>query len=358
MSTELTRRRFIQSTTAAALATTLPALAADTDAVKATPSYNPNMDYRRLGKTNLYVSAICMGGHWKRVNTVVNNFKSDGYEPLTDELHPGFEKNRYDTLSRCIEHGINLVDACSAREICAYARALKGRRDKMLMTFSWFENESRFPEWRTAAKLLQGLENGMKIAGLDHVDIWRISALMDGSHTPAETEAIITALDTARKQGKVRFTGVSSHSREWLKMLVEKYPDTIQVIVTPYTADSKVLPTDSLFDAVKQHDVGVLGIKPFASNSLFKGTSALDDPNREEDDKRARLALRYILCNPAITAPIPGLINNHQVDNVVAVLKERRQLDLSEKAELDAATKEMWARLPEDYHWLNDWRHV
>ena len=365
-STPLSRRDFVKSTAlgAVAVAARLDAAAArlarpeDEAAIWKTPSFNGEMEYRRLGKTNLWVSAACMGGHWKRINTVVKDVRTSGWEPLTDQLHPDFEKNRYDVVTHCIERGINLVDACSAREIVTYARALKGRRDKMLMTFSWFENESRFPEWRTAPKLLQALENGMKIAGLEHVDLWRISALMDGKHTQAETDEMIKALDTARKQGKVRFTGVSSHAREWLKMLIETYPDTIQFIVSPYTADSKVLPTDSLFGAVVKHDVGFLGIKPFASNSLFKGDSSLNSAEKDEDDRRARLAIRYILCNPAVTAPIPGLINHHQVDNVVAAVKESRQLDRTEKAELDQAGKEMWARLPADYQWLKDWRHV
>jgi predicted aldo/keto reductase-like oxidoreductase len=179
-----------------------------------------------------------------------------------------------------------------------------------------------------------------------------------GSHTDAEIENLIKALESARKAGKCRFTGVSTHDRPWIKRIIETHPDIFQVMVTPYTADSKVLPKDSVFEAVKKCDTGVLGIKPFGSNSLFKGSSALDDPNAAEDDKRARLAIRYILCNPAITAPIPGLINNHQVDNVVAAVKESRQLDRTEKAELDQAGKEMWARLPADYQWLKDWRHV
>ena len=50
----------------------------------------------------------------------------------------------------------------------------------------------------------------------------------------------------------------------------------------------------------------------------------------------ARLALRYILCNPAITAPIPGLITPEQVDNVALSVVERRELDVEERAELDA----------------------
>ncbi len=141
-------------------------------------------------------------------------------------------------------------------------------------------------------------------------------------------------------------------------MLVETYPDTIQVLVTPYTADSKELPKDSLFAAVRQHNVGILGIKPFASNSLFKGDSSPESPHAEEDSRRARMAIRYILGNPAITAPIPGMVSPEQVDNVVAAIKERRELDAAEKAELQQATREMWAKLPADYQWLKEWENV
>jgi aryl-alcohol dehydrogenase-like predicted oxidoreductase len=194
---------------------------------------------------------------------------------------------------------------------------------------------------------------------LDYVDLWRISALVDGSqHTQGEVEEMIEALDTAKKQGKARFTGISSHDRPWLKMMIEKYPKQMEVILTPYTANSKVLPEDNLFEAVTRYDVGVFGIKPFASNSLFKGNSALDSPQAEEDDRRTRLAIRYILCNPAITAPIPGLINLHQVDNVAKAVQERRQLDKQEAAELERANAEAWAKLPPDYQWLKSWEYV
>ena len=100
------------------------------------------------------------------------------------------------------------------------------------------------------------------------------------------------------------------------------------------------------------------GIKPFASNSLFRGTSAPDDPNAEGDNRRARLAIRYILCNPAITAPIPGLISPAQVDNMAKAITERRDLDMGERAELEQAVEEMWARLPADYQWLKKWKYV
>ncbi|MCL5099048.1 MAG: aldo/keto reductase, partial [Candidatus Omnitrophica bacterium] len=238
------------------------------------PSYNEKMEYRRLGKTDLIVSRIGMGGHWKRLDTMVSGLPAgEGYASTDyDKVrNTDFARNRHDIVSRCLEHGINYVDACAGPEIMAYSAALKGRRDKMYLGYSWYEKEPRFAEWRTAARLLQGLDEGMKQAGLDYIDVWRISCFTEGSqHTQQDIEAVITALATAKKQGKVRATGISSHDRPWLKEMIEKYPDQIEVFLTPYTANSKILPTDSLFDSVRKNNVGVFGIKPFASNSLFK----------------------------------------------------------------------------------------
>jgi predicted aldo/keto reductase-like oxidoreductase len=359
----INRREFLRDGAMAAAILAVGMNAAQAASPGAKPlNYNENMEYRRCGKTGLMVSCVGMGGHWKRLDTMLPALPhGEGYNQgdFIKVRHPDFAKNRYDVVSRCIERGINYIDACASPEILAYSKALKGRRDKMYLGFSWYEKESRFPEWRTAKKLLQGLEDGMREAELDYVDLWRISALVDGSqHTQGEVEEMIEALDTAKKQGKARFTGISSHDRPWLKMMIEKYPKQMEVILTPYTANSKVLPEDSLFEAVTRYDVGVFGIKPFASNSLFKGNSALDSPQAEEDDRRARLAIRYILCNPAITAPIPGLINLHQVDNVAKAVQERRQLDKQEAAELERANAEAWAKLPPDYQWLKSWEYV
>ena len=72
---------------------------------------------------------------------------------------------------------------------------------------------NRFEEWRSDKKLQQGLDEGMKEAGLDYVDIWRISLLVDSSqHTEAEVEEAVKALGLARlntiNQGRLpRFQG-------------------------------------------------------------------------------------------------------------------------------------------------------
>ncbi|HEY3323915.1 MAG TPA: aldo/keto reductase [Planctomycetota bacterium] len=322
-------------------------------------NFNKDMEYRRLGRTDLWISAVCLGGHWKRINEAIGGgFQGGNWLGIDMNFEP-FHKNRYDTVTRMIEKGLNYIDSCTRPECLTYGRALKGRRDKMYLGFSWYEEEMRNPKFRTEETLLGTLEKAMKACNLEYVDLWRIVMNEQSSkHTKAEIEEMIKALDKAKQQGKARFTGFSSHDRPHIKTMIETYPKTIDVVVTPYTAKTKEMPKDSVFEAIKQHDVGVFGIKPFSSGALFKGSGLPNDPNYEADCKIARLAIRNILANPLITAPIPGLICPEQVDNMAAAVKERRELDTAELKVLDKAYADSWSRLPEHYEWLKDFEQV
>jgi predicted aldo/keto reductase-like oxidoreductase len=322
-------------------------------------NYSPDMEYRRCGKTGLMLSAACLGGHWKRLVNIIGGKEPRGW--MTSDIdREDFQKNRYEVVTRCIERGINYVDACCREEILAYSRAVRGRRDQMFFGYSWHIKESRFEEWRSAQRLKQGLDEGMREAGLDYVDLWRISLLVDShQHSQAELDAVAEALDWAKQSGRARFTGVSSHDRPHLKKIIETYPEHMDAILTPYTANTKLVTDESgLWATIKKHDVGWLGIKPFASNSVFKGDSSPDSPHFKEDNRMARLCIRYILCNDAITAPMPGMISTQQVDNVALAVKERRVLDLREQAELRQAMDHAFAHLPRNYQWLRNWEYV
>ena len=148
----------------------------------------------------------------------------------------------------------------------------------MHLGLSFCEREARGDEFRTSAKLIESLDTMLKDSGQEYTDLWRITCFEPGGdHTFNTSCEIADALEKAKKQGKARFIGISSHDRRWHKMMIEQFPQ-IDVILFPYTAKSKALPEESLFDVVKKMDVGVFGIKPFASNSLFKGTSDPNDP--------------------------------------------------------------------------------
>jgi len=359
MATQFNRREFIRTTAAAAgglaagLGGNFLARAEDTEAVKKTRSYNKDMEYRRLGSTGLWVSAVCLGGHWKRVPQVIGHKIPSVSMPGPGPGRDALMKNRYDVLTRCMERGINFVDACTEGEVAAYGPGLKGRRDKMYMGFAMWPKCPRNKKYCDAEVLLKTLDDGLAAAKVDYVDIWRLVASTPGHHSEADEQEFIKAFETAKKQGKARFTGVSSHGRPWLKRLAETYPKHFQVLLFPYTTKTKEMPKDSLFEAVRKHDIGTFGIKPFASGSLFAG--AKDD---EERNRRARLTIRYILGNPAITAPIPGLATVEEVDNMALAVMERRELDKAETSELHRLGEQMWANLPDKYQWLKQWEYV
>jgi aryl-alcohol dehydrogenase-like predicted oxidoreductase len=243
----------------------------------------------------------------------------------------------------------------------------------------------RKSEWQTEAKLTEGFDDGLRQAKLDYVDLWRITCYWQPhtNHTEAHEEAICEALDKAKKAGKARFGGLSTHKHDWAIRMMERYRDSIDVVVVPYTAGSKnahqrvmpggdagwkaeagdVLPQDksmvSLIDAVKKNEVGWFGIKPFASGSVFRARGAVVDATKEADDLRARQTLRYVLCNDALTAPIPGLITTDQVANAAQAVRERREFDLAEQQQFDRMVDEMWASLPRNYEWLRrEWEWV
>lgn len=131
--------------------------------------------------------------------------------------------------------------------------------------------------------------------------------------------------------------------------MIEYFPE-IEVVCFPFTTMSKAAPRDSLFPALKRCDVGAFGIKPFAAGSLFTG-------KRDEDLKRARLALRYILYTNTVI-PIPGINRMGELENAALAVRERRQFDLQEQAAVEQMNREAWAALPAHYSWLRRWEYV
>jgi len=349
----LSRREFVQDTAAVAAGAvvggSVAGVATTAEAApdpKKTRSYNENMEYRRLGRTNLMLSAVSIGGHWKKIPFRYGS--------------PEFKKNRREVLAACMDHGINYIDACWDQEVIAYAEAVRDRREGIFFGYSFGGHESRFKRWGGSLKTMkEGFEIGLKAGKLDHVDLWRITMHEQTSrrNTPKEIEIAMEVLAWAKKSGKARFTGVSTHDRPWAAEAVAKYPQ-LEVIVTPYTAGSKKKPEGSMFDAFKKHDVGMIGIKPFASGSVFKSRGKPDSATKKEDDERARMVLRYVLCCPQLTAAIPGLVTIDQVKNAAAAVRERREFDLAEARRYEEITKDMWANLPPDYQWLRDWEWV
>ena len=333
----MNRREFVRDTALAAASVAVGMTAASASGAEAaadTPvdtskilNYNPKMEYRRQGKTGLMVSAVCLGGHSR------NN-----------------DQERAEVISRSIDVGINYIDACWDNEVKRDAKALKGRRDKMYLGLSHGAKEVRNENYRTSKKLMEALDELLKDSEQDYTDLWRITCMEPGGRHTFDTAAeIVDALEKAKKQGKARHVGFSTHDRRWIKFMIEYFPQ-IDVVCFPFTTMSKAAPKDSVFEALKKRDVGAFGIKPFAAGTLFTG-------EKEEDYKRARLAIRYILRTNTVI-PIPGLHTVAEVDNAAKAVTERRQLDAKERAEIRGLNQQMLAGLPAHYEWLKNWEYV
>jgi aryl-alcohol dehydrogenase-like predicted oxidoreductase len=290
-------------------------------------NYNPDMEYRRLGKTNLMVSAVGLGGH-----------------------SGARQEERQKIVSRCLDMGINYIDSTGGGELHRDIKALGNRRDQVYLALSDTGREPRNENYRTADKLLNVLDKALLKAKLEYTDLWRMTVYEPGGrHTFDTSWEVVSALEKAKKQGKARNVGIASHDRRWFKFMIEYFPQ-IEVVLFPFTTMTKAAPKDSLFEALKKCDVGAFGIKPFAARSLFAG-------DQKENDRRARLAIRYILHTNTVI-PIPGISKVHEAENLAMAVKERRELDLNERAELETAARQTLAQLPDKYQWLKDWQYV
>ena len=384
----LSRRTFMRDTSIAAAATVTGALSAKGNASGAPTrqqrfdtskilNYNPKMGYRRLGKTNLIISEVSLGGHWR----APWRDRSGGWwwgKFANEQVPEDVAKNRTEVVSKAIDCGMNYLDITGAEECLCYGAAMEGRREKMIVGADDSKLCPRRDQYCNVKSQIHNVEECLRHFGTDYLDIWRVQAKMDGTNTDADVEAMIGAFEKLHKQGKARHFGISSHSRPWAQHVIEKYPQ-VEMFIFPCTAKTREKdkpPTrdniedvktgygpenKSVFQSLRDHDVGLITIKPFFGGSLFKshGKPKLGVGSKEDNDL-ARLTIQCILnLNDAITSVIPGLSTIYEVDNA-ARASYTRPLGIS-AADTDwlrGITDDRWANLPRHYTWLRDWEAV
>jgi len=382
------RRDFMRNTSIAAAGTVAGAIASQSGA--AVPpvhtskilNFHPKMTYRRLGKTNLMVSEVSLGGHWKNRNAG-RYWDSFANEEVPDDV----AKNRTDVVSACIDSGINYLDITTAAECLCYGEALKGRREKMYVGADIHNLGPRGSDRCNVKDQTFNVETCLRLLKTDYLDIWRPQAKMAGKlgtsqlNTDPEVESLIETFQKLRKEGKVRHLGMSCHCRPWFEHVLNKYSE-FEMIIFPCSAKTKVkgeVPTaanteevnpghrsdqtQSIFKVVLEQDVGVVTIKPYFGGSLFESGGKVKFPvmgvgSKKENDI-ARLTLQCILANPAITASVPGLSTVYEVENAARASYTRSLgMAAADKEWLMDITERKWANLPTEYEWLRDWEVV
>jgi len=340
---ERNRREFLKVTSAAAAAALAGQAmaaenAADTSQIK---NFNPKMGYRRLGKTEIMISEIGLGGHGSK----------------------GLE-NRAEVLARAAELGINYLDTNIVDECVEYGQALRGSREKWTVGFaSWPQKiTTEYEENLSLDGLIREIDGRLKDYKTDMLDIWRpVGATWGKGQTEIPTmlmvshktlDMVVEAFDKVHRQGKVRFLGISAHNPQVFRRVLNEYPQ-FSVIIFPYLFLTKPFGGDSLLALAAAKDVGVIGLKPFGAGTTFgikprEITGAVDT--------RAPILLKKMLTERRLAAVIPGVNTTTQLDENVKGSYER-DTPLSEEDEQAwrACRENFYANITPEYRWLHRW---
>jgi L-glyceraldehyde 3-phosphate reductase len=324
------------------------------------------MQYRRCGRSGLKLPAISLG-LWQ-------NFGGD----------VPFERQRV-IVRRAFELGITHFDLAnnygpppgSAEENFGrlLATDLRGHRDELVISTKagydmW---PGPYGEWGSRKYLLASLDQSLKRMGLDYVDIF-YSHRFDPD-TPLEET--MGALDSAVRQGKALYAGISSYSAQRTReavAILRRLGTPLLIHQPSYSMLNRWIEPD-LVDALKEEGIGCIVFSPLAQGLLtdryLKGVpegsrashpgsmrpemlteanlakiQALDKIARARGQTLAQMAIAWVLRDPVVTSALVGASSVEQLEQNIAAL-DKLEFSKEELEEIDRYATEsrinIWA---------------
>jgi uncharacterized protein len=252
------------------------------------------IEYRSIGKTGLKVSTVGFG-------CMVTSDAS--------------------VIERSIDLGINYFDTSrdyqGGNNERMLGAAIKGRRAKVHVST------------KTAAldrpEALENLETSLKTLGTDYIDIWM---LHDRGRASENTPELGDAMLEAKKKGKARFIGVSTHrgQAEVIPAMVKAGKFDAVMVTYNFAVDAaKTLPPIQM---ARQAGLGVIGMKVLAGS--FRLDPATYDRAKATMKKEGAClaALKWALRNDVLDVVIPSMTDMDQLaENVRAMSEQYSETD-------------------------------
>jgi aryl-alcohol dehydrogenase-like predicted oxidoreductase len=288
------------------------------------------MNYRNLGKSGLKVSQLCLG---------TNNFGGQISEEASLKI-----------VNKALDCGINAMDTANiytggkSEEIIG--KAVKGRRDEAIIATKVGFGKLDGPNQSGLSRkhILNQVERSLKSLQTDFIDIYYMHRF-DPETPLAET---LRTFDYLVRQGKVRYIACSNfaawqiakangicENHDWEKLIA---------VQPPYNLLQRDIEED-IIPYCQQEGLGILTYTPLMGGFLTGKYSKASPPpagSRFEYNPRlwkhasqesnfalleqieniaddvgipvSKLAIAWILKNPAITAPIVGASSVEQVE--------------------------------------------
>jgi L-glyceraldehyde 3-phosphate reductase len=322
--------------------------------VAAEDRYDGQMPYRRTGRSGLLLPAISLG--------LWHNFGDD--QPIDTQRA---------VLRRAFDRGVTHFDLANnygppygSAEI-NFGRILREdlapyRDELIISTKAGYDMwPGPYGEWGSRKYLLASLDQSLRRMGLDYVDIFYSHRL--DPDTPLEET--LGAVDTAVRQGKALYAGISSYSgaRTGEAVRILRELGTPLLIHQPsYSLLNRWIEED-LLDVLGQEGVGSIVFSPLAQGMLTdkyldgipagtratKGISlssdmldektlthvrALNAIAQRRGQSLAQMAIAWTLRDPRVTSSLIGARNVEQLDDSLGALRNLEFSD-DELAEID-----------------------
>jgi aryl-alcohol dehydrogenase-like predicted oxidoreductase len=323
------------------------------------------LDYRRLGRSGLKVSPLCLG--------------TMNFGPQTSE------NSSFAIMDRALELGINFFDTADVyggklgegvtEQIVGRWFAQGGdRRERVVLATKVYGRMGHWPNENllSALHIRRACDESLRRLRTDHIDLYQMHHI-DRS-TP--WDEIWQAMEVLIAQGKVLYVGSSNFSgwqiaqaqgeavrRHFLGLVSEQSLYNLNA----RTIELEVIPSCRAFG------LGLIPWSPLAGGLLGgvleRTTSgrragermtetiekhrsrieAYESYCRELGETPADVALAWLLQNPAVTAPIIGPRTREQLDGSVRALEIH--LDAEQLSRLDAIFPGPGGEAPEAYAW-------
>jgi predicted aldo/keto reductase-like oxidoreductase len=247
--------------------------------------------YRTLGKTGLKVSTVGYG-------CMITSDSS--------------------VISRAVDLGITYFDTArgyqSGNNERMVGAALKGSRSKIVL--------STKSEAKTAAEAVDHLNTSLKELGTDYVDIWYMHARDTVADIPDE---LVAVWENAKKQGKIRHIGVSTHSPLTIAdrvLAVGKF----EVLLSTYNFTVGA-GNDPAYKKLSAAGIGLVAMKVMAPASRAKGFQDLPGFRADRMDRVTKpggplAALKWVLRDKRFSTTIPSMTDIDQLEMNVRAMSE------------------------------------
>ena len=217
-------------------------------------------------------------------------------------------------VERAADMGIKYFDTARAYQGGNNERmlgaAMKTRRSQVFISSKTGARDRKSAEADLGASL--------KELQTDYLDVWHLHSR---STPDTVTDDLLEAQRAAKKDGKIRFAGVSFHSghAEMIPAMLKLNHFDVFLMSYNFTMDPAIEP---LIETARKANVGIVAMKALAGGvkptPFYKVPSEkLDKLNREG---APIAALKWVLKNPNVDTVIPGIVDNEQLAQNIAAM--------------------------------------